>query len=327
MLQTVVTGLNRHEFMESICTTDIQGMAINSSALSLFTDRHTGGILDDLIVTKCEDYLYIVSNASMREQDKRIMTRAQEYFKSYGKDVVLEFFTPDQQSLLAVQGPLSQKVMESIFPSVDFKNLYFMQTTTTTMDGHQVRITRCGYTGEDGFEISLPSESATDLAEKLLADPAVKLAGLGARDTLRLEAGLCLYGNDLNNTISPVSAGLMWTVGRRRKDLQDYPGARLIHDELQSGPKSKRVGLICNAEKAPPMRQGTTILDETEKEVGRVTSGCPSPSLGKNIAMAYVDTALAKRGTALLAKIRNALVPVSVARMPFVPAKYYVKKE
>ncbi|KAF6213034.1 hypothetical protein GE061_010748 [Apolygus lucorum] len=326
MLQTIVTGAHRHEFMESVCTADIKGMSVNTSALSLFTDRHTGGILDDLIVTKCEDHLYVVSNASMREQDTNIMMRAKQYFKSYGKEVLLEFLSPEQQSLLAVQGPLSQKVMELLIPQVNFKNLYFMETTTAKVDGQTVRITRCGYTGEDGFEISLPSDIAPSFAERLLAQPGVKLAGLGARDTLRLEAGLCLYGNDLDKTLTPVSAGLMWTIGRRRKDLQDYPGARLIHDELLSGPAKKRVGLVCTSEKSPPVRHGTVILNENQEEVGSVTSGCPSPSLNKNIAMGYVKTSLAKVGTTLLAKVRNSLVPLTVTKMPFVPSNYYTRK-
>ncbi|XP_014239245.1 aminomethyltransferase, mitochondrial isoform X2 [Cimex lectularius] len=325
MLQTEIVGKHRVEFMESLCTADIAGMPENGSSLSLYTEKDNGGILDDLIVTKCNDHLYIVSNASMRDQDSQLMLAAKDIFNRNGKDVNLTFYNPEQRSLLAVQGPKSQEVLQPLVEGVDLKNLYFMSTTKAKMlgTGVELRITRCGYTGEDGFEVSIDSKHVQTLAEMLVKNPYVKLAGLGARDTLRLEAGLCLYGNDIDTTTTPVSAVLMWTVGKRRRQAQDFPGAKVILSELKQGPLMKRVGLISTVKKSPPFRQGALVIDKDGREVGKVTSGCPSPSLGVNIAMGYVKSEHCRAGTQLSVRVRNTDVDVEITKMPFVKGNYY----
>ncbi|KAK9505380.1 hypothetical protein O3M35_009454 [Rhynocoris fuscipes] len=326
MLQTEVTGKDRIKFYESLCTTDIAGMKDNTSALSLFTDEATGGILDDLIVTKCEDHLYIVSNASRRKHDMELMIKRQEEMKKDGYDVNTRFYEPEELSLIAVQGPQSARVLQTLLGnSLNLNEVLFMTTKMATINGINVRITRCGYTGEDGFEISVSSENIVKITNLLLKQPDVKLAGLGARDTLRLEAGLCLYGNDIDKTTSPVSAMLMWTIGKRRREQLDFPGATKIMEEFKQGPKKKRVGLISTG-RIPPARQGCLVHDLQGNLVGKITSGCPSPSLNSNVAMAYVNTEFSKPNTPLTATVRGLEVPVKVSKMPFVKTNYYTGK-
>lgn len=186
------------------------------------------------------------------------------------------------------------------------------------------RITRCGYTGEDGFEISIPSIKVEDVASTLLQDEAVKLAGLGARDSLRLEAGLCLYGSDITAQTSPNQAGLMWLVAKSRRERMDFAGAQHIQTQLKTGVKTKRVGLISPA--GPPARHDTQIYsDPALTPIGTVTSGCPSPSLKTNVSMGYVPTEFSSMGTKLFFKIRDKMYEAIVTKMPFVKTNYYVK--
>ncbi|XP_073991757.1 aminomethyltransferase, mitochondrial isoform X2 [Rhodnius prolixus] len=326
MLQTEVTGKDRVQFFESLCTADIVGMKDNTSSLSLFTDKTSGGILDDLIVTKCEDHLYIVSNASRREHDSNLMLKRQEELQEKGYEINIKFYEPEEKSLVALQGPSSAKTLQDLLGNeLNLANMSFMTTTLAKIKGIPTRITRCGYTGEDGFEISLSSENVVEFASLLTSQPDVKLAGLGARDTLRLEAGLCLYGNDIDKTTTPVSAVLMWTIGKRRKELMDFPGAQAIMAEQKEGPKTKRVGLIATG-RSPPARQGCLVHDCDGNLIGRITSGCPSPSLNTNIAMAYVNVDLSKPNTSLTATVRGLEVPVKVAKMPFIKPGYYTVK-
>ncbi|XP_054268160.1 aminomethyltransferase, mitochondrial-like isoform X1 [Macrosteles quadrilineatus] len=327
MLQTEVHGNDRVKFFESLCTTDIEGLADNSGALSLFTSN-SGGIYDDLIVNKTSDgYLYIVSNASRRENDQSLMLKAQERFQAENKDVNVKFLEPEDRALIALQGPQSSAVLQPLV-NVELSQVYFMNTRRATVAGVAgCRITRCGYTGEDGFEISIPARAATAVVEDILASNVapVKLAGLGARDTLRLEAGLCLYGNDIDETTTPVSAGLTFTIGKRRRQTKDFPGAEIILSELKDKPQYKRVGLKSEG-RGPPARQGAPITCEGEG-VGKVTSGAPSPSLGYNIALGYVHSSVSQPGTRLGITVRDNTVPVTVSKLPFVPAKYYIKKK
>jgi len=327
MLQSHIYGKDRVEFMESLCVADIKGLPEGSGALSLFTDKETGGILDDLIVTKCQNHLYVVSNAGRRDHDIQLMSNAQDQFRSRGKEVSIKFFDPEERSLLAIQGPRSGELLQKV-TDVDLSRLYFMQTCEAAIKGIKCRLTRCGYTGEDGFEVSVLSGKVNELASALMDVEGnfLKLAGLGARDTLRLEAGLCLYGNDIDHTTTPVSAILMWTVGKARRIAADFPGARPILEEQRKGPKEKRVGLLGGKEKGPSPRKGAVILNEGSEVVGRVTSGCPSPSLSTNIAMAYVKADLAKVGTRLNVQVRQGTPPVqmTVAKFPLVPTNYYI---
>uniref|UniRef100_A0A671PQ30 Aminomethyltransferase, mitochondrial n=1 Tax=Sinocyclocheilus anshuiensis TaxID=1608454 RepID=A0A671PQ30_9TELE len=236
----------------------------------------------------------------------------------------------------------------------DLRKLTFMTSVLTPVFGIQgCRVTRCGYTGEDGVEISIsnecclftvsihqkkksimvstkiltsstisvPSGDIVSLTEKLLADSEVKLAGLGARDSLRLEAGLCLYGNDIDETTTPVEASLVWTIGKRRRQARDFPGADIIVPQIKAKTQRKRVGLISTG---PPVRQHTPILSSDGRVIGEVTSGCPSPCLKQNVAMGYVEAAFSKVGTSMQVEVRKKEVPAVVSKMPFVPTKYYM---
>ena len=203
-----------------------------------------------------------------------------------------------------------------------------MGTCETTVFGiKDCRITRCGYTGEDGVEISVPLEQAANLASKLLAfqnGTVCKMAGLGARDTLRLEAGLCLYGNDIDDTKTPIEAGLAWTVGKRRREEKNFPGASVILKQLKEKPALRRVGFKLLNDSGPSARQHMKIFDQQgSKEVGEITSGCLSPSLKQNIAMGYIQTGLAAPETKVKIEIRNKKHDALVVKLPFVPTRYF----
>ena len=242
-------------------------------------------------------------------------------------DVSVEFHDPKDFSLLALQGNGAVGALSPLVEGVDLTSLYFMQTARGTVNGIPVRITRCGYTGEDGFEIAVPSDCARTVADALLRSKAgnVRLAGLGARDSLRLEAGLCLYGVDLDHTTTPVEAGLTWLIAKRRREEADFPGASVILKQIRDGPARKRVGLT-PLERGPPARANTAIYAQGQEDgdpVGHVTSGSPSPTLNTAVAMGYVRTPYAKIGTEVRLLVRDKYMRHKVARMPFVPTQYY----
>ncbi|XP_026115375.1 aminomethyltransferase, mitochondrial-like [Carassius auratus] len=318
MLQTKVHGRDRVKFIESLIVGDIAELKDNQGTLSLFTNTK-GGIMDDLIVTKTDQgYLYVVSNAGCADKDSAHMQARLQEFKAAGHDVDLEFM---EESLIALQGPSMAQVLQKGVGD-DLRKLTFMTSVLTPVFGIQgCRVTRCGYTGEDGVEISVPSEDVVSLTEKLLADGEVKLAGLGARDSLRLEAGLCLYGNDIDETTTPVEASLVWTIGKRRRQAQDFPGADIIVPQIKAKTLRKRVGLISAG---PPVRQHTPILSSDGRVIGEVTSGCPSPCLKQNVAMGYVEAGFSKVGTSIQVEVRKKAVQAVVSKMPFVPTKYYM---
>uniref|UniRef100_A0A3Q1F0A8 Aminomethyltransferase, mitochondrial n=1 Tax=Acanthochromis polyacanthus TaxID=80966 RepID=A0A3Q1F0A8_9TELE len=238
-------------------------------------------------------------------------------FKAAGFDVDLEFL---DEALIALQGPSMSQVLQKGLKD-DLRKLTFMTSTLATVFGvPNCRVTRCGYTGEDGVEISVPKGRVVELTEKLLTNGEVKLAGLGARDSLRLEAGLCLYGNDIDETTTPVDASLVWTIGKRRRQTKDFPGANIIVPQIKAKADRKRVGLVSSG---PPVRQHTPILSPDGTVIGEVTSGCPSPCLKKNVAMGYVDAAFAKNGTNIQVEVRKKAVPAIVSKMPFVQTNYY----
>ncbi|KAM8829887.1 aminomethyltransferase, mitochondrial [Synchiropus picturatus] len=317
MLQTTVHGKDRVKFMESLVVADISELQDNQGTLSLFTNNK-GGIIDDLIVTKTDQgYLYVVSNAGCADKDSALMKAKLAEYKAAGFDVDLEFL---EEALIAVQGPTMARVLQ-LGMTDDLSKLTFMTSTLASVFGvPDCRVTRCGYTGEDGVEISVPQSRVVELTEKLLANTSVKLAGLGARDSLRLEAGLCLYGNDIDETTTPVEATLVWTIGKRRRQTKGFPGADIIVPQIKAKTARKRVGLVSTG---PPVRPHTPILSPDGKVIGEVTSGCPSPCLKKNIAMGYVDSAFAKNGTAIQVEVRKKAVPATVSKMPFVPTNYY----
>ncbi|NXU50204.1 GCST protein, partial [Turnix velox] len=348
MLQTRVYGRDRVKFMESLVVGDIGELKPGQGTLTLVTNER-GGIMDDLIVTNTsEDHLYVVSNAGCAEKDLTIMRNRVAELQAAGGDVQLEV---SDNALLALQGPSMVRVLQAGL-SDDLAKLSFMKSVTTTVFGVPgCRVTRCGYTGEDGVEISVHAGRAVELAERLLGVPEVWPAGLAARDSLRLEAGLCLYGNDIDETTTPAEAGLLWTLGKRRRVAMDFPGAAVIMAQVKEKPKRRRVGLTSVG---PPIRPHMAILGPEGTPVGRwghrwqdrvpslpapahlpvsshpppgmVTSGCPSPSLGKNVAMGYVEAAHSRSGTVLAVEVRKKQHQALVTKMPFVPTHYYMAK-
>uniref|UniRef100_A0AC11CAR6 Aminomethyltransferase n=1 Tax=Ovis aries TaxID=9940 RepID=A0AC11CAR6_SHEEP len=288
--------------------------------LSLFTNE-AGGILDDLIVTNAsEGHLYVVSNAGCREKDLTLMQDKVRELQNKGSDVALEVM---DNALLALQGPTAAQVLQAGVAD-DLRKLPFMTSAVMEVFGVSgCRVTRCGYTGEDGVEISVPAAEAVHLAAALLRNPEVKLAGLAARDSLRLEAGLCLYGNDIDEHTTPVEGSLSWTLGKRRRAAMDFPGASVIVPQLKSKAQRRRVGLMCDG---APVRAQSPILSPEGTVIGAVTSGCPSPCLKKNVAMGYVPYEYSRPGTPLLVEVRRKQQPAVVSKMPFVPTNYYILK-
>lgn len=323
MLQTNVRGKDAIAWFESICPVDLKGMAYGSSSLTVFLNDK-GGIIDDLIVTKVDnETLYIVSNAGRLEVDKEHMITTSQNFKKEGKDVNVEFWDVSERALIALQGPKSASILQKLI-DIPLADLTFMTSREGTVASVKCRVTRCGYTGEDGVEISIPADKANQVTEALLQSSEVKLAGLGARDSLRLEAGLCLYGNDIDESITPVEANLTWLIGKQRRGDGKFPGAHVILRQIKEGVSKRRVGIRMEG---APARKGAVIKSaHGSDEVGQVTSGCPSPSLGGNVAMGYVTESMKKVGTNLLVNIRGKDIPCVVAKMPFIPSQYYIKK-
>lgn len=324
MLQLNITGSDRVKFFESLVVADVSGLSTNGATLTLFTTEK-GGIIDDLIVTKKSDNLYVVSNAGRATEDLQHLKESKEKFLKQHPNADLSMSILADFSLLALQGPQSEAVLQKDV-NVDLRSLKFMNGIDATFEGVPIRITRCGYTGEDGFELSIPNAEAVNVAERLLQSESVKLAGLGARDSLRLEAGLCLYGNDIDESTTPIEAGLAWTIAKRRRTAADFPGAQIILKQLKEKPLRRRVGLLA-VSSGPPVRAHAKVYSGASSDasaVGEVSSGCPAPSVARNIAMAYVPASLAKVGTKLFCDVRGKLYEYEVAKMPFHPTHYYL---
>ena len=323
MMQTRVSGGDATDFLESLTTSDLRNLGKGCAVLTVFTNEN-GGILDDLIITKDDDDKYfVVSNAGRRNEDSALLVNRQEEYKAQGKSVNLHFLDPLEQGLIALQGPTASTGLQPLV-NINLKELRFMNSVETEVLGNRIRVSRCGYTGEDGFEISVPSEFATGLVQKILQTPDTKLAGLGARDSLRLDAGLCLYGHDINEDTTPVEAGLTWLVAKRRRAEANFPGAQRILWQIKSGTTKKRIGLLLGH--GPPAREGAAILTPEGERVGNITSGGPSPTLGRPIAMGYVPPDLAQYGGGVLVEIRGKTYKATVTRMPFVKTNYYTAK-
>ncbi|XP_038060658.1 aminomethyltransferase, mitochondrial-like [Patiria miniata] len=322
MLQSKIHGKDRIKFVESLTVADVEGLKENSGTLSLLLNDK-GGIIDDLVLSKTDQgYVYMVTNAGCTDKDVAHIQGKLEDFKSKGQDVTFEPI--HDMGLLALQGPLSARVLQAGM-SHDLSQLTFMRTTVADVFGIPCRITRCGYTGEDGVEISVPASRTVELTERLLSsqETSVSMCGLGARDSLRLESGMCLYGNDIDETTTPIEATLAWTIAKRRRKQRDFPAADFILKQLKDKPERKRVGLTS---KGAPPRAGASILDEAGQEIGHVTSGCPSPTLKINVAMGYVKTQHAAVGTKVKVQVRKRSIDAEVAKMPFVPSNYYTGK-
>jgi len=309
MGQVRITGDNAAAALESLVVGDLTGLAPGEMRYTLFTNE-AGGILDDLMVTNAGDHLFVVVNAACKAQDIALMQDGLD-----GRATVEPL---PERALIAVQGPKAAAAVSTLAP--DSAALYFLQGAAMAVDGTNCFVTRSGYTGEDGFEISAPAERAAAIAQKLLDNPDVAPVGLGARDSLRLEAGLCLYGHDIDETTSPVEAALLWTIAKRRREEGGFPGAEVILAQIENGVARKRVGL--RPEGKAPAREGTKIANAEERVIGAVTSGGFGPSVGGPVAMGYVETAFAKADTAVNLMVRGTARPAAVARMPFVTPGY-----
>ncbi len=314
MGQVVVGGAGAGESLESLLPVDLLGLAADAQLYALLTNE-AGGVRDDLIVARwSEREFFLVLNAACKERDLA-------YLRQRLPGLRIE--PMERQALLALQGPHARRALARIAP--ESAGLTFMTGARAALEGAQAYIACSGYTGEDGFEISLPAERAEALARRLLAMPEVRPAGLGARDSLRLEAGLCLYGHELGERITPVEAGLMWSLSRARRPGGEraggFPGAERIFAQQRTGSSRKRVGLVVDGGR--PVREGQKVLDGGGAEVGAVTSGAYGASVGKPVAMAYVASARAQPGQELAVVARGREQAVRVARMPLVPQRYH----
>lgn len=305
----VLIPLSQDSALEKLLPGDITGLATGALRYSLLLND-AGGIRDDLMVTRRPDDLYLVVNGAVKAADIA-------HLRAAGLDVAYR----DDWALLALQGPDAVSVLERLVPGVSA--LRFMRAAAFGWHGHAMWVSRSGYTGEDGFEISVPAAAVEALAEALLAHPEVKPIGLGARDSLRLEAGLPLYGHDLDEGISPIEAGLGFAISKRRKLERGFPGADIIMAQLLDGAQRKRVGLAIEGKL--PAREGATVF-AGGAPIGTVTSGGFSPSLGAPIAMAYVDPRFGADGTAVEISVRGKFLMATVVPMPFKP-KNYVRAE
>jgi aminomethyltransferase len=301
--------------VETLVPADILGLAAGRQRYTQFLDGK-GGILDDLMVARSPDpaddgRLFLVVNAGRKDADFALVEGA-----IAGK---AELRIAEDRALIALQGPRSADVMARHCPAA--VALPFMGAASAVLDGLEVHVSRSGYTGEDGFEISAGAGDAAALWDVLAADERVKPVGLGARDSLRLEAGLCLYGHDIDETTSPIEAGLAWSIQKRRRETGGFPGEERIRRELREGPSRLRVGLM--PEGRAPVREGAAIKNEAGEIVGRITSGGFGPTVGGPIAMGYVERAFAEVGTRVLVELRGKDVPTRIAAMPFTPHRFH----
>lgn len=347
-VQHRLSGPGAMELLMKITPSSVDKLKPNSSTLSCLLENGTGGIIDDCVITRRgEDSFYFVTNAGRRQEDLAFLqAEIETYRNSKGADSI-KWDILEDHALVALQGPLAAPTLQSLLhpnggAETDLTTLGFGNCRSLHLslpDGsptaHPLLISRAGYTGEDGFEISIPTENAPSLprqvVELLLANPdQVRLAGLAARDSLRLEAGMCLYGSDISTAQTPPAASLGWVVSKDRRDpaTATFNGASNILPQIASPAKTlsqRRVGFT--VEKGPPAREGAVLVDlndESRTQIGVITSGLPSPSLGgMNIAMGYVKQGMNKKGTEVGVLVRNKVRKAQVVGMPWVETKFY----
>jgi aminomethyltransferase len=301
--------------LENLTPADIVGLAPGRQRYTQLLNAD-GGIVDDLMATRppgANGCIALVVNAERKTADFAALRAA------LPANVVLT--VADDAALVALQGPAAASVLARLAPGAGVETMAFMSSRPLALDGFDVTVSRSGYTGEDGFEISLPAEDAEGFARRLLAESEVEPIGLGARDTLRLEAGLCLYGHELDETTDPVEAGLTWSIPKRRRAEGGFPGAARIQAALADGPPRKRVGLRLLGR--APARAGAEIIDVSGEPIGRVTSGGFGPSIGAPIAMGYVSRDHAEIGAPVGLVVRGKPLPATVDVLPFHPHAYY----
>jgi aminomethyltransferase len=316
---TANDGRKSHESiaaaLETLVPADILNLARGRQRYSQFLNED-GGTLDDLMIARSPDEaddgsLGLVVNASRKQDDFELIKRK---IGNKAKLLIVQ-----DRALLALQGPQAAAVMADHCPHA--AAMPFMGSRSSTFDGIDIAISRSGYTGEDGYEISVKSSKSVQVWRALLRDERVKPIGLGARDSLRLEAGLCLYGHELDETISPIEAGLIWSIQKRRREQGGFPGAARIQKEIAEGVARTRVGLI--PEGRSPVRDGAVLKNQAGETIGIVTSGGFGPTVGGPVAIGYVPPALSAPGTSLLVELRGKDVPIKVAAMPFAPHRFH----
>jgi len=312
MGQLLIAGPDVEKGLEAVLPADLKILKEAKPKYSLLLTEE-GGIVDDLMVTRRGAHFYMVVNGATKHDD------IDHLAAKLPRTVVVDHMK--EQALLALQGPRAVDALARLTPGV--AELTFMTAGAFEIGGTRAWISRSGYTGEDGFEISVPSAAVEALADQLLDQPEVKPIGLGARDSLRLEAGLPLYGHDLDRNTTPVEADLLFALSRRRRDEGGFPGWHRIAKELAEGPIRKRVGLAIEGRQ--PVREGAMVVDAEGNETGKVTSGGFSPTLEAPIAMAYVPLAYAVNGTRIALASRGKLFSGTVVPMPFVPHRYHRK--
>lgn len=315
MGQVKLTGTNPAAALEKLVPVDIIDLPAGKQRYALFTNDE-GGIMDDLMVTNYGDHLYVVVNAACKEQDIAHMQA------NLGDDVEIEVL--DDRALVALQGPEAAQALSRICPEVN--ELVFMDSRHIAIDGVDCFVSRSGYTGEDGYEISIPSAEADRLCRLFLAQPEVEFIGLGARDSLRLESGLCLYGHDLDQSTTPVEGSLLWAISKNRRAdgarAGGFPGADVIYDQIANKNYArKRVGLIASGK--APIREGAELVNAEGVKIGEVTSGSFGPTVGVPVAMGYVETAYSPLETEIFALVRGKQMPMVVSRAPFIEQRYY----
>jgi len=312
MGQLVLSGPDLDAAVEAVLPIDLSTLKLGQQRYSLLLDED-GGVLDDLMVSRWPEALYLVVNGATKWDDMGTLREA------LPDDITLNYL--DDRALLALQGPKAADALaRHVSGEYPLSALTFMKFGRFTLAGHDVTIARAGYTGEDGFEISIAADAVAEVADLLCAEPEVKPIGLGARDSLRLEAGLPLYGHDMSPETSPIEAGLTFGINKRRRTEGGYPGAERINREIVEGTARKWVGL--KIEGRLPAREGAEVFSGSEK-IGTVTSGGFSPTLGAPIAMAYVASDHAATGTALEVEVRGKRLAATVSPTPFVPHRYY----
>ncbi len=313
MGQVMITGKGADEWLESLVPGNILDLKPNRIRYTMFTDKN-GGILDDLMITKRENDIFMVVNAACKEQD---IAHMRAHLPDH-----LTLTELNDRALIALQGPKAAEVTARFVQGADSQD--FMSYMEAEILGAHCFISRCGYTGEDGHEISIPAEKAEEICRALLAEPEVEAIGLGARDSLRLEAGLCLYGHDITTETTPIEGSLEWSIGKRRREEGGFPGAEKILEQLSTGNvERRRVGILPTGR--APAREGTEILDADDNIIGVITSGGFGPTYGGPIAMGYVLSQYSETGTEIFLQVRKKKLEAKVASMPFVPQRYYRK--
>jgi aminomethyltransferase len=300
---------NAAKALETLVPGDIAGLAPGQQRYTQFTND-SGGILDDLMVTSTGDHLLLVINAACKDAD---LAHLQKWLAA-----TCEVEPIFSRGLLALQGPQASQALARLAPSV--ATMKFMTGSFVVIDGARCYVTRSGYTGGDGYEISTPADRTEAIARLLLAQPEVKPIGLGARDSLRLEAGLCLYGHDIDTTTTPIEAGLLWSIGKERRTHGGFPGAAVIRKQIAEGAPRKRVGLLPDGK---AIARESAEIAVAGKVLGKVTSGGFSPTLGRAVAMGYVERAQSANGTKVELLVRGKPVPAEIVPMPFVKHAYY----